>query len=240
MSYGKGGGTETTVQNLSPAQNAMLNTQTGLYQGTMAPAFQQAVGGATNLYNTIAPGVGAAATNQAQTAQQTGAELGTQGSRALQSGISGLENLFSPDYEQKQIAAALAPAQYQYQQNLTGLNAGFGGAGQLGSARAKLAEANLASTNAMNQQTTTANILNQIAQQRAGAASNLGQLGANLLPQTLQAGAAGVTAAMAPQQLFNQYAQVLYGVPGAAYTPSFAGTQATVVGTDKSNVGISI
>jgi hypothetical protein len=37
---------------------------------------------------------------------------------------------------------------------------------------------------------------------------------------------------MTPQQLYNQYASVIFGTPAASYTPDFRGTQgSTTTGT---------
>ena len=57
MSIGKSNGTTTTIPTLSAAQNAEINAQTGFFTGTVAPTYQQAVTGATNLYNTESGGV---------------------------------------------------------------------------------------------------------------------------------------------------------------------------------------
>ena len=43
--------------------------------------------------------------------------------------------------------------------------------------------------------------------------------------QALGAAGQAVGAAMTPQQLYNQYASVIFGTPSAAYNPNFAGTQ---------------
>ena len=61
------------------------------------------------------------------------------GTQATNYGASALANLFSPQYEQQQVMGALAPAQYAAQQANVGMNAGFAGAGQLGSSRNALA-----------------------------------------------------------------------------------------------------
>ena len=45
-----------------------------------------------------------------------------------------------------------------------------------------------------------------------------------------------VTAGMTPQQLYNQYASVIFGTPSAAYNPNFAGTQ----GQTQSNIGFGL
>ena len=133
MSFGK-----SSVQNtptLSPAQEAQINAQNQFFTGTLAPTYTGAVQGATNLYNQTAPGVLNAAQNLASVSNQAQNVLGSTGQSALQSGVTGLESLFDPNYESNQIAAALLPAQAQYQQKIANQAAQFGGSGQLGSAR---------------------------------------------------------------------------------------------------------
>jgi hypothetical protein len=225
MSVGKSGGTSTTIPTLSPEQNAMIAAQTGLFTGTVGPAYQQAVKGATDIYNQGAPGVTRAGQNLAQTAGQAQEVLGGTGESALRTGISGLENLFGNDYEQQQLQAALAPAQAQYQQNLAGQGAQFGGAGQIGSARQALAQTQLAGQTQALQQQASAGVLRDIAGQRLQAGQSLAQLGQGGIGQAMGAAGQQVAAAMTPQQLYNQYAGVLFGAPSQSYNPNFAGTQ---------------
>ena len=40
---------------------------------------------------------------------------------------------------------------------------------------------------------------------------------------------------MTPQQLYNQYASVIFGTPSASYSPDFRGTQST--STTGTNIG---
>ena len=236
MSIGKSGGTSTTIPTLSPEQNAMIAAQTGLYTGTVGPAYQQAVTGATNLYNSSATGVQNAAQNLAGTAAQAQNTLGSTGESALRTGIAGLENLYTPQYEQQQLNAVLQPAQAQYQQNLANQTAQFGGTGNLGSARQALAQTQLAGANQASQQQAAAQVENQIAQQRMSAGQSLIGAGQGGIGQALGAAGQQVTAAMTPQQLYNQYASVLFGTPSQSYNPNFSGTQATT--TSGSNYGI--
>jgi hypothetical protein len=227
MSLGKSNqsGTSTTIPTLSPEQNAMIAAQTGLYTGTVGPAYQNAVTGATNLYNASAPGVNAAAQNLAGTAAQAQQTLGSTGESALRTGISGLENLYSPEYQSQQLQAALMPAQAQYAQNIANQGAQFGGAGQLGSARQALAQQQTAGATEAAQMQAAAQVNNQIAQQRMAAGQSL--IGAGQAGISGAQGAAQnqVTAAMQPQALYNQYANVLFGTPSQSWNPSFAGTQ---------------
>lgn len=240
MSFGKGGGTTVQTPEMTPEQRAQIQAQTEFFTGTIAPTYQGAVRGATELYNQGAGGVTSAAQNLAGTAYQAQQSLGETGESALRSGITGLQSLFSPDYERQQLQAAMAPAQSQYQQNLANQAAQFGGAGNLGSARQALAGRELAGQTQSTQAATAANILKDIAGQRAGAATQLAQLGQGGIGQALGAATQGVTAAMTPQQLYNQYASVIFGTPSASYNPNFAGTQGMTTVSDSYNMGVKI
>ena len=135
MSFGKSGGTTVQTAELTPEQRAQIKAQTDFFTRTIAPAYEQAVGGAQDIYNLSSGGVTNAAQNQAAVAAQAQEALGATGESALRTGIGGLQQLFGRDYEQQQIQAALLPAQQQYQQNIAQQQAQFGGAGQLGSAQ---------------------------------------------------------------------------------------------------------
>jgi hypothetical protein len=236
MSLGKS--SSTTTPELSQEQKDQIAAQTGFFTGTIAPTYKTAVEGATNLYNRTAPGALNAAQNVASTANQAQQTLGSTGESALRTGVSGLESLFSPDYEANQIAAALSPAQAQYMQNIAQQKAQFGGTGNLGSAREALAGQQLAGSNQMNQAQIAAQIQNQIAQQRMGVGSTLAQLGQGGIGQAIGAAGTALGAATAPQDLYNKYASVIFGTPSASYNPNFAGTQGQT--TTGNKFGISI
>jgi len=238
MSFGKSGGTQVTTPELTPEQRQQIAAQNQFFTETIAPTYQQAVKGATDLYKQGSPGVTNAAQNLAGTAYQAQNTLGETGESALRTGITGLQSLFDPGYEQQQLNAALQPAQMQYQQNLAGLNAGFGGAGQLGSARNALAQTALAGQTQSSQQAAAAKILSDIAGQRLQAGSTLSQLGQGGIGQALGAAGQGVSASMTPQQLYNQYASVIFGTPAASYNPDFRGTQGSTVNTTGYNAGV--
>jgi len=236
MSFGKS--TSTTTPSLTQEQKDMIAAQKDFFTGTIAPTYKGAVEGATGTYEQSAPGVLNAAQNQAGVARQAGEALGSTGESALRTGVTGMESLFSPDYEAKQIAAALTPAQAQYMQNVANEKAQFGGAGELGSARQALAERQLAGSTMATQAATAAQVAKDIAAQRAGVASNLAQIGQGGLNQAIGAAGTQVTAAMTPQDLYNKYASVIFGTPSASYNPNFAGTQGSTATGNK--LGISI
>ena len=240
MSFGKSGGTTVQTPEMTPEQRAQIQAQTEFFTGTIAPTYKQAVTGATGLYNQSAPGVTNAAQNLAGTAGQVQQSLGETGESALRTGISGLESLFGPQYEQQQLQAALAPAQMQYQQNLANQQAQFGGAGNLGSSRSAIAQQALAGQTQSQQQQAAAGVLAQIAQQRASVGGQLAQLGQGGLGQSLGAATQGVTASQVPQDLYNKYASVIFGTPASSYSPNFAGTQSTTTSKTGYDYGAKI
>jgi hypothetical protein len=235
MSGGKGSNTTTTT--LTPEQAAQIKAQTDFFTGTIAPTYTGAVQGATNVYNNALQGVTNAGQQEASTAGQVAATTGQTGESALRTGVTGLESLFSPDYEQTQIQAALAPAQAQYAQNIANQQAQFGGTGELGSERQALAGQQLAGANQAAQMSTAAQIQSTIEGQKAAAANQLAGIGQAGLGQALGATQAGVTAAMTPQQLYNQYASVIFGTPASSYALSPLGASTT---TSQNNLGFKI
>jgi len=237
MSFGKGGGSTSTQVELSPEQKAQIAAQTKFFTDTIAPTYNQAVLGATDLYNKNAGGVSAASQNQARVARQAQETLGGTGESALRTGISGLQSLFNPDYERTQIQAALMPAQAQYAQNVANQDAAFGATGNMGSAREALAGRQLAGSTQAAQMQAAANIQQQIAAQRAGVGTQLAQLGQGGIGQALGAAGNAVSASMVPQQLYNQYASVIFGTPSGSYNPDFRGTQNTSGTTSNWNIG---
>lgn len=240
MGGGKGGGSTTTTVEMTPEQKEQIALQNKFFKETIAPTYEGAVRGATDIYNKNAPGVLNAAQNQARTAMQAQESLGGTGESALRSGIAGLQSLFNPDYEANQIQAALAPAQAQYAQNVANQAAQFGGAGNLGSARQALADRQLAGATQSAQMQAAANIQQQIAAQRAGVGAQLANLGQSGIGQALGAAGNAVSASMVPQQLYNQYASVIFGTPAGSYNPDFRGTQSSSGTTDNWNIGFKI
>lgn len=236
MSFGKSSGSSAPV--LTQEQKDAISAQTNMLTGTIIPTYQAGVQGAKDIYNQNAGGVLNAAQNLGGTAQQAQKTLGETGESALRSGITGLQSLFDPNYERNQVMSAMAPAQAQYQQNLAGQQAQFGGAGNLGSARQALAGQQLAGQNQALMAKTAADTQRDIAAQRLGAASQLSQLGQGGIGQALGAAGQQVSAAMTPQQLYNQYASVIFGTPSGSYTPDFRGTQGS--NTSGMNAGVNL
>jgi hypothetical protein len=237
MSGGKSNNQSSQDPRLTGAQASQVEAQNKFFTDTLAPTYNSAVKGATDVYNQAAGGVLNAAQNQAGVARQAQKSLGETGESALRTGIGGLESLFNPDYEKNQIQSALAPAQAQYQQNIANQQAQFGGTGNLGSARQALAGQQTAGANQAMMAKTAADVQAQIAQQRAGVGGQLAQLGQGGLGQALGAAGTATQAAMTPQQLYNQYASVIFGTPAASYNLGPTGTTSSSSG---SNLGFKI
>ena len=240
MSLGKSSGTQVTTQELRPEQIETINLQNKLLRETVAPLSQSIIGGSTGMYNALAPAVSSAAENLSRTAGQAQSLFGGTGQQALQTGIGGLSSLFTSQYEQQQMEAALLPAQAQYLQNIANQGIQFGGAGQMGSARQALAGQQAASMNMLNQGQLAADVANKVALQRMAAGQALIGAGQTGLTSAQQAAQNMISAAMAPQALYNQYASVLFGSPQSVYNPNFAGTQGSTSTTSGSKFGIDL
>jgi hypothetical protein len=222
---GSSGGTKdtSTQVNYLPQQISDIDKTLAYKQNTVNPAFNNALQQIQGTYNQNLPGVYNQAQNQVGNANQVQATLGQTGESALRTGVSGLENLFSPQYEQNQVRSALAPAQAMYNQNLANQQAAFGGAGNLGSARQALAGNQLAGQTQAAQMQTAANIQQQIEGQRLQAANQLAGIGQGNLNGTMNAAQQGVAGSMIPQQYAGQYAQQTYAMPTGMYQPQYPG-----------------
>jgi hypothetical protein len=239
---GSSSGQTSYVPQVNPYQ-IQQNAVSGAGYGAYGSAAGNAISGGESLFNQSLPGATYAAQNVAGYGSQMQNVLGTGGEQNFNVGSQGLQNLFSPDYEQKQIAASQIPGQLQYQQNLASQQAGFGGAGQLGSARQALAGTQLAQTNALQQQKAAADMQNQIAQNRMSAANSLMSGGQSALQGGLAGAQAGQAASMVPMQMAQQYAQYLN-----SFAPNLQGnfsgtggyTTTTQGGTGTSSGGVNI
>jgi hypothetical protein len=215
MSFGKS--SSTMVPTLSPEQREYVKAQTDFYTNVIQPTYKDIVGGAKGIYEQNLPGMYKAGQNLAGTAGQVQQTLGETGESALRTGVSGLQNLFGKDYEQNQIQAALAPAQAQYQQNVTNQGLQFGGAGNLGSARQALAGQQMAGANAAQQAAIAAQVQQGIANQRQGAATSLMGYGGQALPGAISAANQILGAANVPMDAYGRLANIAYGAPSSSY-----------------------
>jgi hypothetical protein len=233
-------GKSSTTTTAQPTQEqldqmAMANS---FNKNTLYPAYGAAIQGTLDTYNQGAQGVQNAAQNLASVGSQAQQTLGSTGESALRQGITGMESLFSPDYEANQISAALQPAQAQYQQNLANQQAQFGGTGNLGSARQALAGQQLAGMNQATQASTAAQVQKDIAAQRMATGSNLAQLGQTGVQGAVNAAGVPLTAAQTGLDYYNKILAGVTGTPTSTLIPNFQGTQGST--KNGTSFGISI
>ena len=238
MSFSTGSGTSTMVPTLSPEQNQMLQLQTQQNANTIYPAVTAGLGNLTSAYNQSSNGINNAAQNLAGTAAQAQNTLGSTGESALRTGISGLENLYSPAYQAQQLQTALMPAEAQYAQNIAGQNAQFGGAGEIGSSRQYLAGQQAAGATQASQMQTAAQVANNIAQQQQAAGTSLISAGQSGLTGAQGAAQNQLAASQVPWSQAMQYLSSIYGTPGLNTNPNFAGTQAQTTTANNTTYGI--
>jgi hypothetical protein len=223
MGSSKGSSSSTPV--VTQEQKDLLKAQTGFLTNTAFPAYQETIGGAKQAFNQASP----AATQAAQTAMDVSGRAGALqeagGAGAYMQGLSGLQNLFSPQYKQQQIQAALQPATEDIREQMNQQGALYGGAGGLNSARQALASQNLASLSQARLGNIAAQVSGNVETQRQNAANTLLGAGQAGLTAAQQAAASRIGYAQTPQDIYSKYASVVYGVPQASTTPSFQGTQ---------------
>jgi hypothetical protein len=222
---GKSSGNQQTQAVLTPEQKDLLATQTNFLKNTALPAYTSTVQGAKDVLGNVMPAVQQAAGQASDVASGIGALSGAVGGNALLTGTQGLQSLFNPQYEQNQINAALQAGRESARESQAGQNAMYGGAGGLGSSRMVLADQNLASLNAQRQATAAAGAQAQVQANKAAAANQLANIGGQGLSSALSAAASRVGLAGAPQDIYNKYASVVYGIPQANTTANFTGTQ---------------
>jgi hypothetical protein len=194
---------------------------------------------AGSAYNQAQPAAINAANNAMNVAGQTGQLQQATGAGSLLTGLSGLASLFSPQYEQGQINAALQAGRESARESQAGQNAMYGAAGGLGSSRMALADQNLASLNAQRQATAAAGAQAQVQANKAAAANQLAQFGQSNLAAANQAASARIGYATTPQDLVSKYASVIYGIPQASTTPNFAGTQGSTGSSSSKGFGFT-
>lgn len=225
MGGGKSSAKQTTEVQMTPEQKELLRTQTDFLKGVALPAYSSTVGGARDVMGRVMPTVEKAAGGASDVATRTGAMQEAIGAGALGTGVAGLASLFSPDYKEQQIQGALQAGREATREQLAGQNAMYGGAGGLGSARQALADVNLRQLGEQRQATAAAQAAAGVEANRAAAAQKLAEIGGAGLTGAQQAAASKIGFAGVPQDIYNKYAQVVYGIPQASTTPVFTGTQ---------------
>jgi hypothetical protein len=227
MGGGKSSGKqETTVQPMQE-QKDLLKLQTEFLKNTALPAYQGTVAGAGEVYNKISPEVAGAAGRAMDVAGRVGGMQEAQGGAAYQTGLQGLKALFDPQYKEQQVQASLQAGREATREQLAQQNAMYGGSGGLGGARQALADRNLSQLGAQRQATAAAAASAGVEANRAAAANQLANFGQQGLTSAQQSAAARVGLAGAPQDIYNKYASVVYGIPQSNTTPVFTGTQGT-------------
>ena len=227
MGGGKSSGKQETTVQMTPEQQELLRTQTDFLKGTALPAYKETVGGAKDVYGNVAPQVARAAGGAMDVAGRTGALQEAQGASAYGTGLSGLKALFDPQYKEQQVQASLQAGREATREQLAQQNAMYGGSGGLGGARQALADTNLRQLGEQRQATAAAAASAGVEANRAAAANQLANFGQQGLTSANQAAAARVGLAGAPQDIYNKYASVVYGIPQSNTTPVFTGTQGT-------------
>lgn len=227
MGGGKSSGTQQTTVQMTPEQKELLRTQTDFLKGTALPAYQRTVAGAEGVLGKVSPAVESAAGRAMDTAGRTSALQEAVGAGALGTGVAGLASLFGPQYKEQQVEAALQKGREESRELQNTQNAMYGGAGGMGGARMALADKNLASLNTQRQATAAATAAAGVEANRAAAAKELAGVGQTGLTNALTAAASRVGLAGAPQDIYNKYASVVYGIPQSNTTPVFTGTQGT-------------
>lgn len=235
MGMGKSSGKQETTVQMTPEQRETLSIQNAALKNTFLPAYQNTVTGAKDIYGKTAPNVTNAANFASDVAQRTGNLQGALGASSLASGVSGLQSLFDPDYENQQVNAALQAGRESARESQAGQNAMYGSAGGLGSSRMALADTNLASLNAQRQATAAANARAAVQANKAAAAGKLTDVGSAGLTAANTAAASRIGYAGAPQDLYSKYASIVFGTPQASTNPNYTGTQGgTTTGSSKS------
>lgn len=223
MGFGKSSGTQQAV--VTEEQKDLLRTQTGALKDTFLPAYQKTIGQAQDVYGQAAPVAVGAAKEASDIAAQTGGVQQAAGTIGTAAGMKGLMDLFSPQYEESQVQAALQAGKEATREQVGEQNAMFGGAGGATSSRAMLARENLKSLSDQRQATAAAAARAGVQANKAAAAKELASLGGQQLAGANTAAAARIGYAQTPQDVLAKYASVIYGTPQSSTTPNFAGTQ---------------
>jgi hypothetical protein len=240
MGGGKSSGSQSTQVQMTPEQQRLLGAQTDFLTNTAFPTYQRTISQAGDVYGRTSPAVEQATNTALGVTGRTGAAQELGGIGGLATGMAGLSSLFDPQYEQQQVNAALQSGREQGRELVNQQVAGYGGAGGLGSSRAALANANLASLQEQRQATAAAGARAGVQANKAAAANQLASLGSSLLTGANQTAAGRTAIAQSPQDAFAKYAQVVFGTPQASTTPNFAGTQGGTQQSSGKGLGFKI
>jgi hypothetical protein len=222
---GSGKGSSSSAPVVTQEQKDALAAQTGWLKNTAIPAYEKTLGMANNVYNQVNPATTTAAQTAMDVSGRAGALQEAGGTNAYVQGMQGLQNLFSPQYKQEQINAALQPATEDVREQMNQQDALYGGAGALGSSRQALASQNLASLSQARLGNVAAQVSGNVENQRQAAANTLLNSGQSSLAAAQQSAGNRINFAGAPQDVLSKYASIIYGTPQGSTTPNFSGTQ---------------
>jgi len=234
MGGGKSSGSSAPV--VTQEQKDAIKAQTDFLTGTALPAYQETIGAAKDAAYASTMNAIPAMRTALNAAESGGTTSLQQGESALNTGVSNLGQLFSPQYKEEQVQAALQAGRESARESQLGQNAMYGASGGLGSSRMALADRNLSSLNAQRQATAAATAASGVEANRAAAAGKLADVGATNIGQGANLFAGRVALSQTPQDILSKYASVIYGTPQASTTPSFTGTQ----GANTSSKGFRI
>jgi hypothetical protein len=223
MGGGKSSGSSAPV--VTQEQKDAIKAQTDFLTGTALPAYQETISKAKEAALGSAANAIPAMRTALNAAESGGTTALQQGESALNTGVSNLGQLFSPQYKEEQVQAALQAGRESARESQAGQNAMYGAAGGLGSSRMALADRNLSSLNAQRQATAAASAAASVEANRAAAAGKLADVGTTNIGQGANLFAGRVALSQTPQDIMSKYASVIYGTPQGATTPNFAGTQ---------------
>jgi hypothetical protein len=239
FSFGGGSSQESQQVQLTPEQKELLRAQTSFLTGTAFPAYESTLGKAEEALGASSPATMEAAARAMGTAQRAGALQEAGGAGAYVGGMTRLAQLFSPQYKNEQITAALQPAREAVREEMGQQAALYGGAGALGSSRNALASRNLASLSEARLGSVAAATSAAIEAQRQQASNTLLEAGQAGLTGAQQSAASQIGFAQTPQDLVSKYAAIVYGTPQQSTTPNFQGTQGTTGQSSGKGYGFS-
>ena len=226
-----GGPKTTKTVDIPASQQAEMDAISKFRTQQLLPYLQRGMMGAEDIYKINAPGMLQAAQNVGGIAGQVQETTGGVGESALRSGVTGLQSLFNPQYEQMQVQAALAPAQAQYMQNVRQSGRQAVGSGTARSARQQILNRMSANQARAQQAGLAAQVSQGIAGQRATAANQLAQIGYGGMDRTLAAAQAKQAAAMSPTDQYYKNLAARYSISPAIGATPYPGAQSSTTQT---------
>jgi len=237
-----GGPTTTKTVDIPASQQAEMDAISKLKTEQLLPYYMRGAKGAEDIYNLNAPGMLQAAQNVGGIAGQVQETTGGVGESALRTGVTGLQSLFSPQYERDRVMAALAPAQQQYMQNVRQTGRQAAGSGTARSARQAILNRMSANQARAQQAQLAAQVGADVAGQRATVANQLAQIGYGGMDRALAAAQAKQAAATSPTDQFYKNLAARYSIAPTIGTTPYPGTQgsSTQTGADWSTIAKNV